>query len=129
MAGLNLARGYAKANSNSANGRFCSFRLILPPIVHGHNVTFDSLPRRNIQFQGFEPSFVLGITEGFRHVVFEPLVGTTCGNQLSSRIKSHRTVSLKSCFKGRLNPIRSRWSISFWGLSFLLGSSAISAAI
>ena len=43
-------------------------RLILPPGVHGHNVSFNCLPRVDIQFQSFEPGLVLGVAEGFRHV-------------------------------------------------------------
>ena len=59
MARLDLAGGYSKAYSDPVNGRFCSFRLILPPIVHCHNVTFDSLPRRNIQFQSLHQALYL----------------------------------------------------------------------
>ena len=90
----------------ATHGSFCIFWLVLPPMVHSHNIPFHGLSGSIVQFQVLEPHFVLGITEGFDHIAFQPWVVASWADQQLGRVKGCRSLSLESCCKRRLY---SRW--------------------
>ena len=108
------------ANSYTVDGSFCIFWLVLPPMVHSHDVPFHSLSGSIIQFQVLKPRLVFGVTERFDHVVFQPRVVASWADQQLGRVKGCRSLSLESCCKRRLYSRLNRLAFRCWCWSDLL---------